>query len=352
MPAKARRDIVSKGVVSTYHCVHRCVRRAFLCGYDARTGRSYEHRKEWVRERLRLLSTVFAVELCSYAVLGNHVHVILRVRPDKGAGWTAEELARRWWRLCPTRRDALGHAAEPTQDDLGQILDDHDGGQKRVDQLLERLTSLSWFMKFFAERIARRANKADGCTGRFWEGRFKSQRLVGENAVLACSIYNDLNPIRAAAAKTPETSGFTSGQDRILASQARAKLELARASDTKLSGRERERLKGAIRNASYLVPLGCEGSHLPSLTTEEYLALLDKSGRVIKRGKRGAIPPGVAPILERLALEVDSWFESVSTIGVRFSHLIGDAACLAREVVRLGQKWIHGASAARIFFAG
>ncbi|MHC4390101.1 MAG: transposase [Planctomycetota bacterium] len=305
---------------------------------DAQTGRGYKHRKAWVRERLQMLSTVFAVELCSYAVMGNHVHMILRVRPDQSALWTAEELARRWWQLCPTRRDALGHPTEPTQDDLQQVLAEHEGGQKRVDQLLERLTSLSWFMKFFAERIARRANKADRCTGRFWEGRFKSQRLVGQNAVLACSIYNDLNPIRAAAAKTPEASGFTSGQDRILAHQAYAKLERALGAGKEPPRRERARLEAAIRNAGYLVPLGCEGSHLPSVTTEEYLELLDQSGREIKRGKRGAIPSEVAPILKRLALEVDSWFESVSTIGTRFSHLIGDAAVLAREVVRLRQK--------------
>ena len=73
MPAKARRDIVQKGVVATYHCVHRCVRRAFLCGYDARTGRNYKHRKDWVRQRFQLLSTGFAVEVCGYAVMGNHV---------------------------------------------------------------------------------------------------------------------------------------------------------------------------------------------------------------------------------------------------------------------------------------
>ncbi|MHC4393989.1 MAG: transposase [Planctomycetota bacterium] len=69
MPARARRDIVSKGVVATYHCVHRCVRRAFLCGYDAQTGRSYEHRKGWVRERLQMLIRGL---LLSNAVGSNH----------------------------------------------------------------------------------------------------------------------------------------------------------------------------------------------------------------------------------------------------------------------------------------
>jgi hypothetical protein len=39
-----------------FHCISRCVRRAFLCGEDAYSGRSYEHRKAWVEERLLVLA--------------------------------------------------------------------------------------------------------------------------------------------------------------------------------------------------------------------------------------------------------------------------------------------------------
>lgn len=62
---RARSELVSLETTSYYHCICRCVRRAFLCGEDPFSGKNYEHRKTWVVERLRALSRLFAIEVCA-----------------------------------------------------------------------------------------------------------------------------------------------------------------------------------------------------------------------------------------------------------------------------------------------
>ena len=63
---------------------------------------------------------------------------------------------------------------------------------QRIKELRSRLSDLSWWVKMFSQKIAQRANKEDKCTGHFWEGRFKSQALLDEAAILACAVYVDL----------------------------------------------------------------------------------------------------------------------------------------------------------------
>ncbi len=216
MPAYARCQIVEPAAVGIYHCINRCVRRAFLCGQDPLTGRSFEHRRTWIRQRLETLAGLFAVDVLGFTVMANHLHLVLRIRPDLADRWDDETIARRWWQLFPQRRDEDGDPATPEPHELRAL---------RADPMLlaerrGRLASLSWFMRCLSEPIARRANREDGCTGRFWEGRFKCQALLDEAAVLACSIYVDLNPIRAGIAATPEVSEFTGAFERIAARQA------------------------------------------------------------------------------------------------------------------------------------
>ena len=135
MPACARRELVREGEVGIYHCVNRCVRRAFLCGEDQLTGRSFEHRREWIRARLELLSGSFAIEICGFAVMSNHIHVIVRLRPDLAAYWDKEELARRWWRRSPRhQRD------DPEPSDIRKVLEARGGGEGRIQELRSRLS--------------------------------------------------------------------------------------------------------------------------------------------------------------------------------------------------------------------
>jgi hypothetical protein len=91
MRAYPRSQIVSADEVGVYHCVARCVRRAFLCELDVESLHDYEHRKEWIRERLEELAAVFAIDICGYAVKSNHIHLVLRVRPDLAREWSFPE---------------------------------------------------------------------------------------------------------------------------------------------------------------------------------------------------------------------------------------------------------------------
>jgi REP element-mobilizing transposase RayT len=213
----ARSLLVDAESPGFYHCISRCVRRAWLCGVDPYNGKSYEHRQEWVEQRLLELADIFAVGLYAYAVMSNHVHVVLRIDPGTPASWSDEEVAVRWVRLFPatTNGEVDSEACRAKEQTLL-------GNADRVAICRERLGSLSWFMRSLNEPIARRANHEDACTGRFWEGRYKCQTLLDEAAVLSCMSYVDLNPIRAGIAENLETSVNTSAVRRIAAIKSSA----------------------------------------------------------------------------------------------------------------------------------
>ena len=210
MPRPLRDEQFSADEISICHCVQRCVRRAFLAGVDAQSGIDYSFRKEWIRRRLEALASVFGIDVLSYAIMSNHLHVILRNRPDVVQTWSDEEVAIRWLRVYPGKR-IEEHLAEPTDHDVQTLAKN----SERIAEIRGRLSDLSWFMRSLAEPIARMANKQDNCTGRFWEGRFKAQRIVDEAGLLACAMYVDLNPVRAAMAESPDKAPHTSAFDRI-----------------------------------------------------------------------------------------------------------------------------------------
>jgi len=79
-----------------YHCVSRCVRRAYLCGQDLYSGKCYEHRRQWIVDKIKQLSTVFAIDICAYAVMSNHYHLVLHVDQDQASRWSMAEVIDRW----------------------------------------------------------------------------------------------------------------------------------------------------------------------------------------------------------------------------------------------------------------
>ena len=210
MPRIPRAEQFDPSQVGIVHLIQRCVRRSFLTGFDENTGKDYSHRREWIRTRMERLASVFGIDVLTYAILSNHLHLIARTRPDVVREWSDEEVALRWLRIFPGRR-IDEHLAEPTTLAVDTLAND----SKRIAIIRLRLSDPSWFMKALCEPIARLANFQDKVTGHFWEGRFKAQAITDEAGLLACSMYVDLNPIRAALASSPQEAIHSSAYDRI-----------------------------------------------------------------------------------------------------------------------------------------
>jgi len=327
-----RSHLVSEEEPGFYHVVSRCVRRAFLCGKDRLSGRCFEHRRAWIEDRILELADAFAVSVYSYSVMSNHFHVVLHVDPTVPATWTDDEVARRWLVAFP------GELKRNPSEELARrlemaILSD----PERVQSLRKRLGSLSWFMKALNEPIARMANQEDDCTGKFWEGRFKCQALLEEQAVLSCMAYVDLNPVRAAMCDALADSDHTSIQKRLE------------------SGSEASRsLKaGSGASANPLKPVaGLDADSLLDLTERSYIQLVQWTGEQIRPDKRGALkaievdqhPPAE---ISRLSRSPKTWIRQVQGTESIYYRAIGSAEALMDKAAALGQTWMKGVAAAR-----
>ena len=303
-----------------YHCVSRCVRRSFLCGVDSYSGQSYEHRRGWVEQRLLFLSSIFSIDICAYAVMSNHVHVVLHVDVKQLIAWTDNEIVRRWHLLHKgtlltqmfARGDTLSQGQQLTLDDT-------------IIEYRKRLHDISWLMRSLNEYIAREANKEDGCTGRFWEGRFKSQALLDEAALLACMAYVDLNPIRAKIANTPETSKHTSIQKRL------------------------ETIKQPVTHS--LMPfVGNPRQDMPkgiAFSLKDYCELVDITGRIIRNDKTRHIDHQQQPILQRLGISDEQWLTLTTEFEKHFCYAAGTEMMMNQLKEHTGHQRIRGMGKAK-----
>ncbi len=314
---QARNRIVSVIDTPYYHCIGRCVRRAFLCGTDEFSGKNYEHRRQWIVDRLKLLSRLFAIDVCSYAVMSNHYHVVLKLSPKSANGWSDFEIVNRWVKLFSGNEHTRAYL-------LNDVLsaDSKDYIITHLPVWKERLTNLSWFMRCLNEYISRRANEEDDCTGHFWEGRFKSQALLDEAALMSCMAYVDLNPIRAKMASTPEQSDYTSAQERI-----------------------KQLIKpGNNKENNWLLPMVGQSNDLEGIPVDvdNYLALVDWTGRVQLDNKPGTIPNNLAPILNRLEIDSKTWLKSQYHFGKQYYIVIGSSRRIRALATRIGRNWLAG----------
>jgi len=314
-----------------YHVISRCVRRAFLCGYDRVTERSFDHRKGWLVEKLAQLAEIFAVHVNAYAVLSNHFHLVLHIDSERARRWSDAEVVERYGRLFP-------RTVELWQD-FPQVRK-----AKRVAQWRGRLSDLSWFMRCLNESIARRANEEDGCTGRFWEGRFRSQALLDQAALLTCMSYVDLNPIRAGMARTLEESEFTSIQQR-LEEYAREQCEVRNGQDSGPAEPRRPEL------SRFAQPGVVDADRDLPMSFEEYLELLAATGAAVRAEDPGmTMSSQSVHLLERFGIESEHWVETVKNYRRHFFSMVGHVHRIALYCARVDREKAKGSAWAKKVF--
>ena len=299
-----------------YHICSRTVRKAFLCGVDKETGISYEHRRSWIEKRIFQLAQVFAIDICAHAVMHNHLHIVLHVDSEKVKSWSIAEVLQRWHQLFKGTLLTQKYQNKQPLDNFQLAM-----VESSADIYKKRLIDISWFMRSLNEPIARQANREDNCTGHFWEGRFKSQALLDEGAILSCMAYVDLNPVRAAIAPTPEQSNFTSIQLRI---KSAIKGEQPPAL-MPFTGNEHQQKQSGIR-----------------FSLKDYLTLVDETGRLLRDDKRGDINTKVANILARLHISDESWLKLTFNFESIFIGAVGTAEHLSKFSEHVGLQRTHG----------
>ena len=230
--------------------------------------------------------------------MSNHYHLVLKVCPEQLDDLSEDDIMDRW---CALFKGPLLIQNYRSGEDLKPF--ERAGVSDIVNVWRSKLSSISWFMRCLNQPIAHQANREDKCTGKFWESRFTSQALKSEEALLSCMTYVDLNPVRAGMADTPEASSYTSIQERL-----QFHFDVQQAIDDQTDGGDFLDFRVPLKP---LLPF--ENRLLNELQTgilfnfEEYLELVDWTGRTIRSDKRGHIDSALPPILNRLQITADQW---------------------------------------------
>ena len=306
----ARKHIIDLSNPGWTHCTNRCVRHAYLCGQDHRTGQKFDHRKDWLEHRLDRVAKHFAVEVAAFAIMSNHFHIVCRMNPELLSSCTDEEIAHRYASIYPGFREKIpnqrsraddAHYATRVQNVKMKILSDPNA----ISLAKERLSSLSWFMAALTEPISRWANKEEEITGRFWEGRYHVSPIVDEEGLIASMAYVDLNPIRAGIAKTPEGSDFTSIQERH-----------RRLAAKQLQGsQESRKVKWPWLKTVQEITAYDKKDNLGGIDEISYLQIVEFTGKYLSNHKPVKLDNKLPPLLERLTTQKEQWIQHMRSPG-------------------------------------
>ena len=322
-----------------YHCVSRCVRQAYLCGDDYATGQSYEHRRDWVMQRIKQLAAIFTIDVAAYAVMSNHYHIVVRVDNERSSELSTDEVVKRWTQLYKgpllVHRYMSDRRSEMSEGELFMV-------EELAAVYRERLCNLSWFMKNLNEYIARKANKEDKVKGHFWESRYKCQALLDDKALLTAMAYVDLNPVRAVMAKTPEESEFTSICERI------KKIKQCQgAGDTNCTVPKGENY--AVITLAPLMSFDGTGRTRGTIpfALQDYLEVVDWGSRVLHPDKRGVVEEKSPPILRRIGVDPALFIQCAGDFMYIFGLTVGSPQAMETCCARRQVKFLRGIKASR-----
>ncbi|MFO0923980.1 MAG: hypothetical protein U0905_15985 [Pirellulales bacterium] len=321
MARPIREDIFRPDEIAVVHAINRVNRQSYLMGKDPVTGKSYEHRKVWIEELIRRFAAQFGIDLLQFAILSNHFHFILRSRPDIVELWSDEEVAERWLRICPKRKDKNGAPLDPNAREILAIT----CNQEEVLSLRRRLSDISWWMRLICQRVGARANKEDGVTGHFFQSRFTSVRLADETSLLACAAYVDLNPIRACLAESLDTSEHTSVFFRIQALMGKSGV------DDFLCPLFMDEQADPLGPMPSRTKVRCSDKGFLWFSLADYLSLLDWTSRQRAGDKTGVVSETVPHILDRLAISESTWMDVSCKFGKLFSRIAGKPETIMTE---------------------
>jgi len=310
IPRKEQIDSENSGY---YHLISRCVRRSFLCGFDAETGINYDHRRQWIEKRILQLADIFAIEVYSYAVMSNHYHLVVYSNPKGPEQWSDLTVAERWLNAFPGKLDKP-EFQQQRQLRLQAIVNDKD----LLATYRKRLGDISWFMRRLNEPLARLANLEDGCKGHFWESRFTSQALLDESAALACMAYVDLNPIRAGISQSLKASEYTSIKKRV-------------------DSITPEQLNQAVTSIA-----GKVKTRQFNLKLKDYIELVEWTGKNIVHPNKAAIPPHIQSVLTQLNINQSHWLSQIKHYGTNYARFVGCLHSIQAKAEQLEQQWIQG----------
>jgi REP element-mobilizing transposase RayT len=290
---RPRHERLPVGQAGIWHLTSRCVRRQMLLQPAGR--------REWLAERLAAWCGVLAIDLLGYALMGNHVHLVVRTRPDRAQGWSAREVARR---ILATRAIAEGMPSEPSKAAVAAAIEDADVIAEARDQL----SHPGVMLRAVKEGFARVVNRAESAAGHVWESRYHDVALIDAGGVLACLAYVDLNPFRDGLVTRPQASEFCSARHRLGVDASAADAGLG-AQLAPLGGHPLLDGQGHARGswawgAAELVEL-----------TETTAAML--------RGKSSRLPLWAEDLLPRLGIVRERWVPAMGRAGLIAGNVIG-----------------------------